>query len=252
VENPITITAGYGSFKVNRRRLPDSAKRLRRMHDELLHTYGPQHWWPAKTPFEVVIGAYLTQNTSWKAVERSLNNLRASGSLSIGALRSISIESLQELIRPSGFQTRKAPALKAFIAMLDAEFNGSLRTMAAVPTETLRRHLLTLPNVGMETANAILLYALGHPVPVGDEYLRRIVERHRLITPAPKRNKAGYQSLIQLTIEAFVRDDREALYENYGEFHALTVAVGKAHCGKAPNCLGCPLAADLLKMHASN
>jgi endonuclease-3 related protein len=222
------------------------------MHDELLRAYGPQHWWPAQTPFEVVIGAYLTQNTSWKAVERSLNNLRASGSLSIGALRSISIDRLQELIRPSGFQTRKAPALKAFIAMLDAEFNGSLATMAAVPTETLRRHLLTLPGVGMETANAILLYALSHPVPVADEYLRRIVERHRLITPAPQRNKAGYQSLIQLTKDAFVHDDEGALYENYGEFHALTVAVGKAHCGKTPSCLGCPLAQDLLKMHASN
>lgn len=222
------------------------------MHDDLLRAYGPQHWWPAQTPFEVVIGAYLTQNTSWKAVERSLHNLRASGSLSINALRSISTDSLQELIRPSGFQTRKAPALKAFIAMLDAEFQGSLVTMAAAPTETLRRHLLTLPGVGMETANAILLYALGHPVPVADEYLRRIVERHRLITPAPKRNKAGYQSLIQLTNDAFVGDDKGTLYENYGEFHALTVAVGKAHCGKTPDCLGCPLAADLLKMHASN
>ena len=104
----------------------------------------------------------------------------------------------------------------------------------------------------METANAILLYALGHPVPVADEYLRRIVERHRLVTPAPKRNKAGYQSLVQLTKDAFVHVDEGALCENYGEFHALTVAVGKAHCGKTPSCLGCPLAADLLKMHASN
>ena len=96
------------------------------MHDELLRAYGPQHWWPAKTPFEVILGAYLTQNTAWKAVERSLENLRAAGALTVDGLRAIPLAKLRRLIRPSGFITRKAPALKAFVAMLDEEFGGSL------------------------------------------------------------------------------------------------------------------------------
>ena len=95
--------------------------RLRWMHDRLAEAYGPQHWWPAKTPFEVVLGTYLTQNTAWKAVERSLDNLRAAGALTVAGLRRLSLVDLQRLIRPSGFHSRKAPALKAFVAMLDAE-----------------------------------------------------------------------------------------------------------------------------------
>ena len=104
----------------------DPAKRLRSMHDQLAKSYGPQYWWPAETPFQVALGAYLTQNTAWKAVERSLANLREAGALTIDGMRALSLEDLQELIRPSGFHTRKAPALKAFVAMLDTEFSGSL------------------------------------------------------------------------------------------------------------------------------
>ena len=162
------------------------AQRLRWMHSRLAEAYGPQHWWPAETPFEVILGAYLTQNTAWKAVERSLANLRAAGALTLGGLRSLPFKDLQKLIRPSGFHTRKAPALKAFVAMLDEEFAGSLETLAATPTATLRRRLLALPGVGQETADAILLYALHHPVPVADEYLRRIARRHRLSDAATR------------------------------------------------------------------
>lgn len=222
-----------------------AAQRLRRMHDELAKAYGPQYWWPAETSFEVVLGAYLTQNTSWKAVERSLENLRNAGSLTIEGLRALSIEQLQELIQPSGFYTRKAPALKAFVAMLDEEFGGSLNALAAAPTEYVRRRLLALPGVGMETADAILLYALGHAVPVADEYLRRITERHKLVEPSPERNRKGYESLVRLTRDAF-SDDQISLHSGlFGEFHALTVAVGKSNCAKTANCTGCPLAEDL-------
>ena len=218
-------------------------ERLRRMHDWLVKAYGAQHWWPAETAFEVILGAYLTQNTSWKAVVRSLANLRAAGALSIAGLRAVSLQGLQELIRPSGSYSRKAQALKAFVALLDAEFDGSLDRMAAMPTEVLRRRLLDLPGVGYETADAILLYALRHAVPVADEYLRRIVERHGLLTPAPGRNRAGYESLVELTRKAFASDPERGRLFN--EFHALTVAVGKAHCGKTAQCEGCPLAGDL-------
>lgn len=215
------------------------------MHDVLAAVYGPQSWWPAQTPFEVIVGAYLTQNTAWKAVERSLENLRAAGALSIEGLRRIPAADLQELIRPSGFYTRKAPALKAFIAMLDEEFAGSLAVLAAQPTASLRPRLLELPGVGPETADAILLYALGHAVPVADEYLRRIAERHSLVHPPPGKDRAGYESLVQLTRQAFGGEVAAGHLRFFNEFHALTVAVGKAHCGRIARCEGCPLADDL-------
>ncbi len=224
---------------------PAPAQRLRGMHDRLAKAYGPQHWWPAETAFEVVLGAYLTQNTSWKAVELSLANLRNAAALTISGMRSVPLEDLQELIRPSGFFTRKAPALKAFIAMLDAEFDGSLDALAAVPWQPLRRRLLALPGVGPETADAILLYALNHPVPVADEYLRRVAERHQLLTPPPGHNRKGYEALVQLTREAFASDPIHDHTRLFNEFHALTVAVGKAYCGRTAQCAGCPLSADL-------
>jgi len=216
------------------------------MHDLLFQAYGPQHWWPAKTPFEVILGAYLTQNTAWKAVERSLVNLRAAGALTVDGLRSLPLRKLQGLIQPSGFPARKAPALKAFVALLDKEFGGSIRKLAAAPTATLRARMLALPGVGPETADAILLYALGHPVPVADEYLRRIVERHQLLIPAPGRNRRGYNSLAELTRQAFAADIPGMQARLFNEFHALTVAVGKTHCCRTAHCVGCPLAVDML------
>ncbi len=224
---------------------PTPAQRLRRMHDQLFKAYGPQHWWPAQTPFEVILGAYLTQNTAWKAVERSLSNLRAAGALTVDGLRSLSLEDLMRLIQPSGFPTRKAPALKAFVAMLDEEFGGSLDRLAASPTAALRTRLLALPGVGRETADAILLYALGHPVPVADEYLRRVSERHRLLTPPPGHDRKGYESMAALTRLAFAADRPEDQTRLFNEFHALIVAVGKAHCRRIARCEGCPLASDL-------
>lgn len=215
------------------------------MHNALLGAYGPQHWWPAKTPFEVILGAYLTQNTAWKAVERSLENLREAGALTVVGLRRIRLAKLQRLIRPSGFYTRKAPALKAFVAMLDKEFGGSLDDLAGVPTADLRQRLLALPGVGPETADAILLYALGHAVPVGDEYLRRIADRHGLLETAPGRASISYDALVELTRRAFAGDAQEDRSRLYSEFHALTVAVGKAHCGRTARCENCPLAGDL-------
>lgn len=219
------------------------AVRLREMHDRLVAAYGPQYWWPAETAIEVIVGAYLTQNTAWKAVERSLENLRAAGALSVDGLREISEEKLRVLIRPSGFITRKTPALKAFVAMLDAEFGGSLQQLAATPTAEVRLRLLELPGVGEETADAILLYALGQAVPVADEYLRRIAERHRLVDAGGRRPR--YDSLTELTRRAFSDDPAKDQARLFNEFHALTVAVGKAHCGRMPSCEGCPLEYDL-------
>jgi endonuclease-3 related protein len=163
----------------------------------------------------------------------------------VDGLRSLALEDLRRLIQPSGFHTRKAPALKAFVHLLDQEFGGSLEALAAAPTAALRRRLLALPGVGPETADAILLYALGHPVPVADEYLRRITERHRLLAPPAARNRKGYESLAELTRQAFDADPSERQAQLFNQFHALTVAVGKAHCQRTAHCALCPLAPDL-------
>ncbi len=222
------------------------------MHDTLLAAYGPQAWWPAKTPFEVILGAYLTQNTSWKAVERSLANLDAAGAMTLEGLRAVPLDELRRLIQPSGFFTRKAPALKAFVAMVDEEFGGSLDQLAAAPTAELRERLLKLPGVGPETADAILLYALGVPVPVADEYLRRIAERHELLDSPVGRGREMYDALAELTRQAFARDPEPERAQLFNEFHALTVAVGKAHCGSVARCDDCPLAGDLRRANGSS
>ena len=116
--------------------------------------------------------------------------------------------------------------------------------MAAEPADALRKELLALPGVGPETADAILLYALGHGTPMADEYLRRIAERHGLLKPAPRKNRAGYEALVELTRRGFSGDAGEDKTYLYNEFHALTVAVGKAHCGRKASCAGCPLEGD--------
>lgn len=227
------------------RRSPNPDQRVRRMHDDLMRAYGRQRWWPAKTAFEVILGAYLTQNTAWKAVERSLANLREAGALTPDGLRAVPLAKLRRLIRPSGFFMRKATALKAFVAMLDEEFGASLEILGSTPTPELRLRLLALPGVGPETADAIMLYALGHPVPVADEYLRRIAERHRLVSPSTRNGQIRYDSLADLARRAFANDPGHAQAQLFNEFHALTVAVGKAHCGRNARCEDCPLAADL-------
>lgn len=209
---------------------------LRRMYAQLATIYGSQHWWPAQTRIEVIVGAYLTQNTSWLAVEKSIANLKSHNALSLEGLRNIREDELRNLIRPSGFMLRKAAAIKAFLAFLDREYDGSLDQLAARDTEPLRQQLLALPGVGPETADAILLYALGHPVMVVDEYLRRITTRHRLI-----HEKARYAEIQQLALNAFADDDKAARAQHFNEFHAVVVELGKRHCKREPQCQDCPL-----------
>jgi endonuclease III related protein len=212
------------------------AQRLRRFHDVLLAAYGPQEWWPAETRLEVVVGAYLTQNTAWRSVERSIGNLKTHGLLTFEGLLSVDESLLRQLIRPSGYMIRKAAAIKAFVAFLDRDFGGSLDRLAAQPTLAVRKALLALPGVGEETADAILLYALGHPVMVVDEYLRRITIRHNLLPAAKK-----YADVQRLAEQAFLSEPAAGRTAAANEFHALVVAVGKQHCGTTAKCEGCPL-----------
>jgi endonuclease III related protein len=211
---------------------------LRNFHDQLAAAYGPQQWWPAQTPLEVIVGAYLTQNTSWRGVERSIANLVERGVMNLDGLRAIQEDELRMLIRPSGYMVRKATAIKAFVSFLDRDHGSSLARLAAQPTGVARRQLLDLPGVGEETADAILLYALLHPVAVVDEYLRRIADRHGLAGRDQK-----YGEVQRLVDDAFANDPAEFRLPLYNEFHALVVAVGKHHCGPKARCEGCPLAA---------
>ncbi|MGH9585342.1 MAG: endonuclease III domain-containing protein [Acidobacteriaceae bacterium] len=216
-----------------------AAVRLRRFYSELVKAYGPQQWWPAKTPFEVVIGAYLTQNTAWRSVERSIANLAARDLLRVEALRALPEMELRELIRPSGFIVRKAAAIKTFVSFLDREYGGSLEKLAAEDAATTRERLLELPGVGPETADAILLYALGHAAIVVDEYLRRVVTRHGLLG-----EKAKYAEIQTLGEAAFAGEPEAERAIHCNEFHAVIVELGKRHCRRVANCEGCPLAWD--------
>ena len=205
---------------------------LRGMYDRLSATYGPQHWWPAKTPTEVVVGAILTQNTAWKNVERAIDNLRDADCLTWPALRDVSAKRLTELIQPSGTYRVKAARLKAFVDALWTNHAGSLKAMLDGELEEARQRLLVIHGIGPETADAILLYAGGRPSFVIDAYTRRILRRHHLID-----RQADYGGAQRLFHHAFEPDVRF-----YNEFHALFVAVGKHHCRTAARCAGCPLA----------
>jgi endonuclease III related protein len=217
-----------------------AAERLRGFYEQLAEVYGPQKWWPAETAFEVVLGAYLTQSTAWASVERSIANLAARGVLNLAGIRQIPEEQLRELIRPSGYMTRKAAAIKAFVAFLDCKYEGSLEKLAAESPAVARERLFALPGVGPETADAILLYALRHPAMVVDEYLRRVAARHGLVEA-----KAKYQEIQALSDRAFADEGTSDRLKHCNEFHALMVEVGKRHCRKTPSCTGCPLQWDL-------
>jgi endonuclease-3 related protein len=217
-----------------------AARRLREFYSCLVEAYGPQQWWPAKTPFEVVIGAYLTQNTAWTSVEKSIANLASGGLLSVAAIRALPEQELRELIRPSGYMTRKAAAIKAFVGFLERFYEGDLEKLANENPEIARERLLALPGVGPETADAIMVYALGHPAVVVDEYLRRVATRHGLVE-----EKAKYAEIQALGEAAFAGEPYAERAAHCNEFHALIVEVGKRHCRRTPICEGCPLAWDL-------
>jgi len=203
----------------------------------LARAYGPLHWWPARTRFEVIVGAFLTQNTSWKNVEHALRNLRRASALNLGSIRRMPLGELEQLIRPSGYFRQKAARLKAFIAYLDTRHDGSLDRMFAQPLDVLRNELLELNGVGPETADAILLYAGKLPVFVVDVYAKRVFERHGVTEPGQKYERV--RALVERALEH--EESGSQLADHYNEFHALLVEVGKRHCGTAAKCASCPL-----------
>ena len=209
---------------------------IRSFYSALATAYGPQHWWPAKTRFEVIVGAYLTQNTSWKNVERALANLNSAGVLNVKGIREIGLGDLEQLLRPSGYFRQKAARLKHFVGYLDANYQGSLRRMFAEPTAKLRAELLNLNGVGPETADSILLYAGDHPIFVVDAYTRRILDRHHILPFA-----TNYDRMRGTVEHAFNNEAPAERVRHFNELHALIVMAGKNHCNSTAKCAGCPL-----------
>ena len=218
--------------------------RLRSYYDTLFAAFGPQHWWPGHSRFEVIVGAILTQNTSWKNVERAIGNLRAAKLISPGAIHAVPAAQLSFHLRPSGYFRQKTKTLKAFTSFLFAHYGGSLNRFFATPLHSLRPQLLALRGIGPETADCILLYAGKHPVFVVDAYTRRILERHDLLpdelAPGARRKQSGtgYERIRTLFESQLPRDPLL-----FNEFHALIVHTGKNYCFKSePACELCPLA----------
>jgi endonuclease-3 related protein len=238
---------------------------IRAYYHTLFSAWGRQHWWPAQSRFEMVVGAYLTQNTSWTNVEKALGNLRNARLLTISGIRRTPQRKLEQLIRPAGYLRQKAQRLKTFVSYLDERYGGSFERMFRRPTAELRDELLALNGVGPETADSILLYAGNHPVFVVDAYTRRILERHQIVPSA-----SGYDEIRQLFERALGESppkrsldgvpaapgppgsshrpsrvstaERTAVVQVFNEMHGLIVGVGKTYCLKSqPQCEQCPL-----------
>jgi endonuclease III related protein len=202
-------------------------------YDALFRIHGPQHWWPGRSRFEVIVGAILTQNTSWTNVELAIRNLRHAGLLTPGAIERVDQDALALLIRSSGYFRQKARKLKEFVAFLRRNYEGSLTRMFRTPTETLRGQLLAVHGIGPETADSILLYAGEHRVFVVDAYTRRMLERHGLVDA-----RAGYEQIRALFETSLAGADSSL----FNEYHALIVHTGKRFCRtREPLCSECPL-----------
>lgn len=206
--------------------------KLLQAYEQLFSAFGPQHWWPGDSPFEIMIGAVLVQNTAWRNVERAIENLRAAGVMEPHALYALPPAELAELIRPAGYFQVKAKRLRNLLKFLIDEFDGSLAAMFGASLATLREQLLAIHGIGPETADAILLYAGGLPTFVVDTYTHRILARHGWI---------GYDADYH-EIKDHFESALPADAPLYNEYHALLVRVGKDCCKRtAPKCESCPL-----------
>lgn len=208
-----------------------STEKLMEIYHLLYDRYGCQHWWPGHGRFEIVVGAILTQNTNWGNVEKAINNLKASKSLTARKLYDMDISSLAQMIRPAGYYNVKAGRLKNFLEWLFKEHDGDLNRLEDSDPETLRRELLQIKGVGPETADSIVLYAFDKPVFVVDTYTCRIMGRHGLIEEG-----GDYEQ-----VRDFFQSYLESNVKLFNEYHALLVRLGKEHCRPKPKCDGCPL-----------
>lgn len=216
-------------------------KQLQNIFNALLTTYGPRHWWPGETPFEVCVGAILTQNTNWGNVEKAIVNLKAVDRLSITEIATLLPDELAALIRPAGYFNVKAARLQAFTAFLLQEYHGSLDQLFAGPWQVTRQELLAVKGIGSETADSILLYAGQKPSFVVDAYTRRIFSRLGLVD-----EQISYDRLRDYFMDRLSQDTAQ-----FNEYHALIVELGKQACRPKPQCTVCCLSASC-QHHASN
>ncbi len=202
------------------------------VYDRLFKAFGPQNWWPGDSGFEMIVGAMLTQNTSWKNVEKAIRNLRQADLMEPQALYNVPVEELEELLRPAGYYSVKARRLRSLLEFIIDRYNGSIKAMFRTDPATLREELLAVKGIGPETADSILLYAGNMPVFVVDAYTHRIFARHGWIG-----FDADYHQ-IQDYIQSSLPEDARL----YNEYHALLVYAGKHYClKKNPKCRECPL-----------
>ncbi|MDA8078113.1 MAG: endonuclease III domain-containing protein [Nitrospiraceae bacterium] len=208
-----------------------SGKKLMDIYRRLFAVYGPQHWWPGETPFEVAVGAILTQNTNWGNVEKAISNLRNAHALHSHDLHRMPAGRLAQLIRPAGYFNIKAKRLKNFISLLVSDYDGCMKQMKADTQENLRKKLLDVNGIGPETADSIMLYGLDKPVFVIDAYTKRVLSRHNIMNHDESYD--AFQGLFHRQLKRELR--------LYNEYHALFVRVCKNHCKTKPHCDGCPL-----------
>ena len=220
-----------------RMRQPLTRRRLLALYRHLLRCFGPQRWWPARTRFEVVVGAILTQNTAWTNVKSAIAAMRGERLLDPREIDAAPLGRLAQVIRSSGYYNMKAERLKQFTRFFLRRYGGSLRRMFRTELVSLRQELLAISGIGEETADSILLYAGNRPIFVVDAYTRRVLRRHGLITEA-----TPYGEIQRLFMDHLPVDP--ALFN---EYHALLVAVGKEYCRRTPRCEVCPLRYDLPK-----
>jgi endonuclease-3 related protein len=216
---------------------PSTRRRLLSLYQHLLRRFGPQRWWPARSRFEVIVGAILTQNTAWANVARAIAAMRSERFLNPRAIDAAPHGRLARLIRSSGYYNMKAGRLKEFTRFLMRRYGGSLQRMFRTDLASLRDELLAVSGIGEETADSILLYGGNRPIFVVDAYTRRVLERHGLTMKGTK-----YGEIQRLFMDHLPADP--ALFN---EYHALLVAVGKEYCRRTPRCEACPLRYDLPK-----
>ena len=201
------------------------------IYHRLFKAYGPRHWWPGETPFEVMVGAILTQNTSWRNVEKAIQKLKNKGVLNAEGIHQLRKSQLAPLIRSSGYYRIKAERLKAFVDFLFENYDGNINRMGKERLKTLRAKLLKVNGIGPETADSILLYGLKKPIFVVDAYTKRILLRHGMISES-----ASYGEIQRLFMNHLPHNKRL-----FNEYHALLVHLGKTLCKKVPRCDICPI-----------
>ncbi len=210
-----------------------SPRTLETVYQKLFSAFGPRHWWPGETPFEVAVGAILTQNTSWSNASAAVQELKRRNLLDPQRMGKLPQRQLAKSIRPSGYFNQKARRLKVFVRYLMEHYGGRMHLMRKAPLRRLRRELLELWGIGPETADSILLYALGKPVFVVDAYTKRILARHGLVPWDSSYDQI--QRLFQGALEG------RGKTRKYNEYHALIVETGKEFCHPQPFCSSCPL-----------